>query len=493
MPLEGQFTLAPMVYVESDALASHTVLRGTLAGSSKSWINKEMTDPQIARIELLAQEFFRLIIPHQVETRLLVNEVWGTHHIISEEIAGYRLLPLNEAARFSDGTYTGLGQAVLVSMFLQEIDLKNGNIGLDNQGRVIKIDGDWCLAGRLGGKYAAKNYGLTPNTIARLPYPTDFYTFNWLDLVVQSQAVAQSAIVNHDLSNAPQFRAEVNQAMLKIVLLPDSFIEGFVDSYMPAGGEAFVRLIRERRDELLNSAAQNESFIEYLSTDQAANDTKALILHMNAFQANGAQPIVAPLTQGATVAGVQARLDRSDVFMQLAINVLLDKLLSHKVNSNDELLQSYVDNMRRRLSDIGSNLEDLKALKAELSDTLNSVGSAEVIAVKNAAQSLRTNAHILTRRRSAKAERIEDALCNTPLDMRGTVISDEGEANLVQEALASHRRLGIGGHVYKKGSKIDIDKAANTFKSLKAQYKNIEPPMSATLEAESTPEPRSGQ
>lgn len=111
-----------------------------------------------------------------------------------------------------------LGQVLVVAMFLQETDLKNGNIGLDDQSRVAKIDGDWCFSeGRIKNKY-----GLTPSAIASLPYPKDFHAFNWLDLVKEGIASPTSEIVNPELRhpelrNAPQFQAEVNQAIMKNV------------------------------------------------------------------------------------------------------------------------------------------------------------------------------------------------------------------------------------------------------------------------------------
>jgi len=479
MPLKEirtEFTPATVAHVASSASLSHTVSRGTLAGSSKRWINKEMPDPAVARIEILAQEFFRLIIPHQGETRLLENKATGTHHILSEEVPGYRSLPRGEAANFSNGRYTGLGQALICAMLLQEIDLKNGNIGLDNLGRVAKIDGDWCFAeGRFG---KGQRYPLTSAAIERLPYPEGFYAFNWLDLVRQDIAYPRSDIVNPQLANSLQFRAEVNQAILMIALVPDSFVERFVDAYMPAGGARFVDLIKNRREELLTSALKNESFKAYLNSSQAQLDKRNFIAHINSFQANGEGSVVPSDARDITAGQVQDRFDRLLTFklieennlLALANQKLIENILKCKVNENDVLLQNYVDEARQKLIANQDDPTQLRQMKEELTRTFGFVSSAQAVAVKNAAQSLRNSVHWYTRLKIEKADLIESALCNTSLDQRASVITQAGPANQVQEALAFHRHLGKGRKVYKKGDEIDVENAAQTFKNLKAKF-----------------------
>jgi hypothetical protein len=474
--IRDEFTPAATAHVTSNALFSHKVSRGTLKGSGKTWIKKEMPDPAVARIEVLAQEFFRLIIPHQGETRLLQDKNTGVHYILSEEVQGYRDLPLGEAHNFANGRYTGLGQALVGAMFLQEIDLKNGNIGLDAQGRVAKIDGDWCFAqGRYGDD---SSYNITPEAIAQLPYPKDFYAFNWLDLISQDTARSTSNIVAPSLSSSPQFRAEVNQALLMITLLPDNFIEHFVDAYMPAGGERYVDLIKSRRGQLLASALQNTSFVDYLHSEAALEDYDNLIAHMNSFQANG---------EGMVIPVHEQESNRREVAKRFAImqfqgklstehEQILEKILSHKVNDQDVLLKKYVADMRKELVTYSSNPQKLMEIKEQLNQVLASVSSAEVVAVKNAANNLRDSSHWYTRGVVAKADRIEAALCTIPLLERGTVISDDGPVNKVQEALASHRHWGKGGDVYKTGEKIDMAHSAQTFKDLKTQFTKAREP-----------------
>lgn len=487
MPLKNirnEFVPLRDKFVGSNAPLSHSVSRGKLRGSEKIWIKKEMKVPAVAKIEIMAQEFFRLILPHQPETRLLQDPTYGTSFILSEEVPEYRELP-DAPAHFTSGRYTGLGQALLVSVFLQEIDLKNGNIGLDKWDRVIKIDGDWCFAQALPG-YGDYSYGLTPKTIESLPYPQDFYAFNWLDLVGQGIKFPSSLIVEPALSNAQLFRAEVNQAMLKICLLPALFIERYVDAIISAGAQYFIDFIKIRKDTLLASAMHNASFKEYLKTPKAKEDIVGLIDHMNSFVINGEigvvrisqheiiadtvmrqlQELISIAVSEETGLGLREEVDTSP----LSINkTLLEKIYDNRVNDTDRLVINYVERMREQL-DSNPSLDDLLIYQSQFEDVLKSVNSVEVQAVKMAVRDLRDSARWWTVGKNAKASRIEDALVNTPLEDRTHIITAKGSANKVQEALASHRHWGYRGVVYKNNNEINPDKEADTFKQLKKKF-----------------------
>ncbi len=233
--------------ISTDTTYTHALSLGTLTDDpgqksvkeKRCWYKKETPDPHIARTELLAQEFFRLIIPHQPETRLALNAATGNYSLLSEAVPGFHRLPSGKKLNFSNGNYKGLGQALLCAVFLQETDLKNGNIGVDNQNRIIKIDGDWCFSEARSHALGlpAHRHPITPEVIAALPYRLDSNTYNWLDLIKMGLAKPDSAIINpSDLSGSPQFRAEINEAMHKICLLPNSVIDKFVDTYLPTGG-----------------------------------------------------------------------------------------------------------------------------------------------------------------------------------------------------------------------------------------------------------------
>lgn len=512
-------------YIASDASFSHSVRRGSLLDSDKQWIKKSTNNKATAEIEIMAQEFFRLIIPHQSETRLLHDPTDDTYYILSEEVPGYKPLPSNKASNFRNGTYTGLGQVLVAALYLQEIDLKNGNVGLDNQNRVAKIDGDWCFAeGRYQG--GGLHYSITPETIASLPYPKDFYAFNWLDIIQQEVAYPVSHIIDNTLTDSPQFRAEVNQAMLKICLLPDSLIERYVAKFKSGDDTAaFIEKMKARRNVLQASALQNPSFQAYLTTEQASLDAESLAAQMNSFVVNGETEVVAPderISMKAEVlqrleaiaprapvqaeqanqdvesiaadtnshvvneetsvvapddrTGIETELDAATVTPHINIqrmtnNELLNTIQSCVVNNGDMLILDYVQEKRTQLQSMKT--EDQLAIQTQLIAIARSVGSPQVKAAKEAAESLRKSSHWWTSGKKSKAQRIEQALLNTPLEKREFVITEEGSANPVQEALASQLHWGQDGNVYKNElENIDVDKTADTIKNLYGQFFN---------------------
>ena len=546
------FTPSAVAEVDSGGVKiSHKVERGTLQESplQQRWIRKEMADPAVARIEILAQEFFRLIIPNQSETRLAVNKSTGTHHILSEEVPGYRKLPLHQADKFANGEYPGLGQVMLCAMFLQEIDLKNGNVGLDSNDHVIKIDGDWCFAKeRFGGTYA-----LSPMAIDSLPYPKDFTAFNWLDLRQENVASLDSKIVNPALSQSPLFRAEVNQALLKICLLPDEQIEQFVDAYMPAGGQRYVDIIKNRREELAMSALQNPSFVNYLSSASAATDATLLTERMETFVANNEHCFIPVAAQPRLKTNVTERMtclilmrdnasllaeiktlhqdphyvSYAGMMQNLSIESLQEKIQSAKdrieplqathliltqeldqiqtqelaslknrlellsldqtcrqllvdmnqfaVGGDDKLLSRYISTKTVELLLNNGNLQQLNDIKQDITNTLASISSPQVRAVKDTVQALRGSKWFNVIEKIYKAMLIEQALANTPLEDRGTVLSSAGPANPVQEQLAYNiPSIGKPGPVNKtNGQEIDLKAAAQVFKDLKEKFGDV--------------------
>ncbi len=293
-------------------LYTHGISQGKLKESSKTWVIKEPSNSELksakdlelladAEVELLAQEFFRLVIPHQPETRLLIqstNDGRQIPYICSAMVNNYRPLPSGESEHFMDGQYTGLGQVLVTAAFVEEKDLKNVNIGLDNSNRVIKIDGDYCFS---SVSTPNVDYQLTTQMIASLPCPDNFPAFNWLDYIEQGVKKPSSSIVSPNLSKDTEFRKEVNQALLKICVMSDSFIQRFVYAYKTIDPEKYIQLIKKNRDQLRIHALQDPDFKNYLQTSTAEKDANELISHMQTFVANGDIHIVVDSDQETTV------------------------------------------------------------------------------------------------------------------------------------------------------------------------------------------------
>lgn len=334
---------------------SHKVSIGNLNDSEKTWYCKKMKNFTEAVFEIVGQEFFRLIIPHQPETKLLHDPKKNLYYILSEEVKGYKQIPDNPK-HFTNGVYTGLGQVLVCAAFLQEIDLKNGNIGLDNQGRIIKIDGDWCFAqGRLGND-AEQNiqYNFTTETIDSFPYPKDFYAFNWLDIVKSGVKQQESLMIEPELSTSPSFRREINQALLKIMLTPDKFIENYINAIVPKGGQRLINFIKNKKIELRISAQNNTSFQEYLTTSQAETDANDLITHINSFITNNEKVI--PSNEHSMIStevitqldSIRAEVKNKPIYSH--INELLENLYDN--NLGESIMIQYLDYLTNQLKTI---------------------------------------------------------------------------------------------------------------------------------------------
>lgn len=467
---------------------SHPVRRGTLSGSPKTWISKQMPNSELTQRELLAQEFFRLIIPHQPETRMMrdhrkasSNYEYDVYHILSEEVEGYHDLPVNEQNSFNDGTIKGLGQPLVTALYLQEVDLKNGNIGLDNQNRVIKIDGDYCFA-QFDAHPDFKKPGLfklSPEAINALPYPVNFVGFAWLDYVEKEIHYGYSNILNDDVMKTPQFRSEVNEGLLKICIMSDQCIDAFTNFYvLPPENKQYSDLLKARRDELKQSALQNESFRSYLQTSQANLDGIDLLNQVVSMQSGGI-PVIDPALHDeitTEIGQLQSELRSKAVQLELHLQDLrtegsqLLQSLTNLSNPQDSVLNQFISDNSAIFKKNQNDPVELQNMISNLKKASLAMDSDEFKSVTSTVTSFRAeNGYGM----EEKANNIELALFKTPVYDRGTVISNSN-TNDVQIALATHRHPFRDSPV--KGNQIDYENAATNFKILKDKFKQVKEP-----------------
>jgi hypothetical protein len=320
---------------------SHKVIKRTSPDYSGLYYSKEMDSYTVASLELLAQEFFRLIIPAQPTTYIAYHPDLVTFFLLSQEVEGFNYLPRNQQKKFNQGLYPGLGRIVLTAIFLQEIDLKNGNIGLNKKNEVVKIDGDWCFASIRHEQFIGYKKAITPELLAGLPFPFGYSAYNWLDLKKKEIPYLTSDIVDEYLADAPHFRNEVNEAILKILLLPDDYLTHFVDAYVSVTrqGNGFINFLKHRREELQAAALQNNSFIEYIKSQAAQAAVRQHTAHMNTFQAHGCYWIT---TEAMSL-------------FEKKISLLYQQLISFEVASSAEhtnALSAYLDKIEINFSSL---------------------------------------------------------------------------------------------------------------------------------------------
>lgn len=255
---------------------------------STCYVSKEMHDASEAQNELIAQEFFRLIIPEQPVTRLAEHPSHHTHFIISEVVPGFRKIPRYSNSMFADNVFSGLGLVMLVALFVHEVDFKNSNVGLNEQNQAIKIDGDWCFAClNHKNKYRQSAKKISTRSLDALPAPLEYDAHNWLNFIEESTVrdAADHRLVDHSLSTASPFRQEINRATLKILLLPNSYIRSFVEQCNPYSIpiDRYVNFLTERREELKAAALANKSFNQYFNSQDAKETIRAHWLHLTTF------------------------------------------------------------------------------------------------------------------------------------------------------------------------------------------------------------------
>jgi hypothetical protein len=95
--------------------------------------------------EVAAQELFRFYLPYHPKTRLVLKDGdTGVSSVVSKEVKDKQLLsevkkadPAKLKADLVQHRFKGLGGVLLLSYFLNEIDLKLENLMVDAQSRVL--------------------------------------------------------------------------------------------------------------------------------------------------------------------------------------------------------------------------------------------------------------------------------------------------------------------------------------------------------------------
>ena len=230
--------------------------------------------------EVFAQECFRLFIPNQQKTRLVKTDGKPNLNVLSKEILGFTPFKdidihcLKEC--LLNGIYYGLGAVLLISLLLAESDLHEGNIGINAEGQVVKIDGGLCFSHRW---YDSRNYHITEKDLQTLPLITDYEAHNWLGDALKNYG--------HECSIDVEIRHEINAAILRALVLPAKMIKKCALDCVPSSlgimedpEQTDVKGLIEqlyadlliRRLELKKVALKNKSFTTYLLSDEAKID-----------------------------------------------------------------------------------------------------------------------------------------------------------------------------------------------------------------------------
>lgn len=262
------FTPVAMLKPEN---CSHTISKGKLSFSNKTWFCKAVQDPVRARYEILSQELYRLINSKQPETYLAKDHITNQYYILSEEVLGFQFIPTNKKIRLTKGIYSGLGRILVLSVFLHEIDLNLGNLGINADNEIIEVDGDWRFAALIRPDlFADKPSAITPELLKNFPKLTGYFAYNWLDICHKGgEHREDSDLFAEELSTAPNFRFEIHQTILLILLLSPAYLQKMVEFYLPENTSEILEFLLSRQAQLKNSAIQDLAFVEFIYSIQA--------------------------------------------------------------------------------------------------------------------------------------------------------------------------------------------------------------------------------
>lgn len=256
-----------------------------LQGKNSNHFFKELQGDTI-HAEHFIQELMRLIIPREPKTRVLYKDNDQPVGIILKEVEGFISLDnLN-------GLYLiycllaykikGLGEICAMLMITCERDAKlKGNVGVNSQNQVVKIDGNEAMFGMANGELSLL-YPIDARNIERLPLPPSYVEEkggNWFNTVDQKHLLKVFWL----LSFYKTFRDEVNSTLLRFFMLPEICYRNLLDQTIPEESIKFQEQFLERQNLVQEAALRSPSFCRYLQTDKPKKEMQKFFSHLNKF------------------------------------------------------------------------------------------------------------------------------------------------------------------------------------------------------------------
>lgn len=258
----------------------------------------------MAKREVFAQELFRILLDRQPKTRYVSDHNHNSYVFSKgvENFVTFTKYPTGIRGLKEDilaGKVTGLGHALTACLWINEIDLHFGNIGVADN-KVIKLDGDLSfgnLNSFLDDKLSDRTKPLEAIDLNLLPMTYHYGVYNWLDFRVKKAINAQNPILACEaLQKNQAFKHEVNEGILRILLLSDGIVRKLTELYIidPAEQEILKQALIARRRELLNAAVYKRDFIAYLTTAQCRQDFEKYTVHLQNFMVSGKTKLWSP-------------------------------------------------------------------------------------------------------------------------------------------------------------------------------------------------------
>ena len=260
-------------------------------------------------IEVLTQEWFRLIIPGQPKTRMSVED--GCDIYISSELITHKKITKSIQAEINSGEYFGLGLILVCAIVLGEIDLNPQNLLIGPHGQLIKIDGDAGF-GTLILDYENR-LPITSSDLDRLLHVMNYHPANWLDNFIKMQdedgedyyepnrAPPAYRMLPQDFDLDEKLLRERNFGLLRQLILPDEWVKVFVSHYVADLNEQekLYNVLIQRRESARAAILQRANFREFLLNDKTwklvEEDTAYYLDYLSSFKTVHSQLFVSQI------------------------------------------------------------------------------------------------------------------------------------------------------------------------------------------------------
>lgn len=274
--------------------ASHPIFQ--LEGKHSTWFFKQIATSICEGVkddiesEVIVQEFMRLILPRQPKTRALISCDMEPSGILSKAVSNFRsfgsMNSLMLIYRVLFGEITGLGEISTMLLHLCEEDAKlDGNIGADVNNEAVKLDGHETQLARRDFEFAQR-HPLTMSDISNLPRPPAYVNSNWLN----NNSDGPYSSLWFLMSFNARFHLEVNRTLLKLIVLPDIFIEQLIHNNSTRSDYIKIAIIAqfiERKKILKEQALQIPSFISFIADDNHQTELEKFAANLKEFTLPG--------------------------------------------------------------------------------------------------------------------------------------------------------------------------------------------------------------
>lgn len=257
----------------------------------KLWVCKTIgsinqTNIDSAENETIAQEWFRLFLPTHPKTRYWQSKT--AIYVISEKIEGFVSLqharvtwpPEDFKAKLND-VLQDFAEILIISLWLNEIDLNEGNLGFDKDCNIIKIDGGGCFAAYY---YRSKIrcHELNEKDLDDLLQLHLYSPFNWPFTRERGKKISRDL---EEIAAHPSFKAGVYRGLAKVVITPNEWIQTFINEYHHPDNPTYIayNILVKRRDMLLNAALKLLAFQEYRQSRLYQQDINTYLLQLQQF------------------------------------------------------------------------------------------------------------------------------------------------------------------------------------------------------------------